>query len=208
MGYYYLDTNALVKLVLPEKGHDGINRLFSIVDNHFIISSLSILEINSALSQKVNRNEIKISDLKNALTLFNKQILTQARTGKISVVQIDDNAYTDAAELVLKHRSLRTLDALHLVTALNYKDLGIIFVTADKKLKKAAKKEELEILTMDSCKCPHCGKELTQQNNYKKCSKCGHVDISIEMKCLNCGFVCAECNIYVCKKYNDIKAIG
>lgn len=205
--FYYLDTNALVKLVLQEKGHDEINKLYDSKESCFIISNLSITEINSALIQKLSRNEINEEDYEKSVSLFHDIILRDSQTSKIFYQEIGNETYKDAIPLIRKYKSLRTLDSLHLVTALAYKELDLIFITADKKLKRAASSEGLRCLSMNECLCPKCGHILLQCNSSTSCNECGHVNTKVEMRCSNssCDFICESCNKYVCEKYNSLK---
>jgi len=200
MSFYYFDTNALVKLVLAEKGHAETMEIYKKDDTMIVISNLSITEIYSALNQKKNRNEISDAMLANAISTFNDIIL---KSPKITTIEITSNHYETASRLVLRHRSLRSLDALHLATALDYIVLPIIFVSADRRFSNIVRREGLSVINFETCKCPKCGSEIQQININSTCSTCGHNNTKTIMRCTqaSCAYECNQCNIEFCKKY-------
>lgn len=204
MTFYYLDTNALVKLMIREKGHDQIRKIYDKSDTKFIISELSITEVHSALAQKVCRQEITDDQFEDAISAFSNMVIGSK---KFLCIKVNENLYSDALPLIKKYKTLRTLDSLHLVTALEYKSLELTFITSDRKLKKAAEGEGLICLSMDECICPVCGEILKPSKETSICDKCGHKESRTKMSCEKCGHVCDSCNVIVCEKYHDLKAI-
>ncbi len=202
MSLYYFDTNALVKLVLAEKGHDEAMHLYDQEDTIIIISSLSNTEIYSALNQKKSRNEISEEQYKKATLAFNNVILKSSR---IMPVEITSDLFRNATLKVMVHSTLRSLDALHLVTALEYNtdEMPITFVTADKKFKNVIIKEGINVMDFETCKCPKCGSDIKQTKVRKKCATCNNTITELIVACTRdgCDYQCHECNIEFCKKY-------
>ncbi len=140
MKFYFLDTSALIKRYHSEKGTDTIDSIFSENDKAIVISSISIVEMVSALSRKKEEKAISKEDLDVALSKFFHDAIRD-----FLVLELDDQHIKDSIVLVLK-RSLRTLDSLQLSVALGLKELKPVFVCADKKLISVAEKEGLKTI--------------------------------------------------------------
>ncbi|TCU67486.1 putative nucleic acid-binding protein [Tissierella praeacuta] len=200
MSFYYFDTNALVKLVLEEKGHEETIKIYNKEETMIIISNLSITEVHSTLNQKKSRREITETMYEEAISAFNNVII---KSPKIIVVEITSEHYKNATSMVSKHGTLRSLDALHLATALEFIELPITLVSADRKFSNVARIEGLEVTNFEGCKCPECGSEIVQRNSSSICPTCGRKDTKVIMRCTGegCDYECTECSIEFCKKY-------
>lgn len=140
MKFYFFDTSALVKRYHSEKGTENVDKIFNEEDRALIISSLSIIEIVSALNRKKEEKALSKEDLDIVLSRFFHDAIKE-----YVVVDLDGEHIKDSITLVLK-RNLRTLDSLQLAVALRLKELEIVFVCADQKLVSVASKEGLEAL--------------------------------------------------------------
>ncbi|KCZ71914.1 putative nucleic acid-binding protein, contains PIN domain [Candidatus Methanoperedens nitroreducens] len=140
MKFYFLDTSALVKRYHYEKGTDKIDKIFSEDDRAIVISSISLIEMVSALNRKKEEKIILKKDLEIVLSKFFHDAIKD-----FLVLELDGEHIQDSITLVLK-RNIRTLDSLQLAVALSMKELKVTFVCADKKLVSVAKKEGLQTI--------------------------------------------------------------
>jgi predicted nucleic acid-binding protein len=140
VGFYFLDTSALVKQYHLEAGSAQVNTIFDDQNNVMIISELSLVELVSALQRKQNQGEITQQALHDALAQFANTVLHE-----LVVVSFQGELVQEARELVLRH-GLRTLDSLQLAFALGLRAMSPIFVCADARLRQAASDEGLSVL--------------------------------------------------------------
>jgi predicted nucleic acid-binding protein len=140
----YLDTSALVKLVIDEGGHQEV-RSFFYSDTNFCSTSLCLAEALGVIKNKWNRSLINEEQYFNAT----RELIISAWGQKIEVNDIDlftPESQKAVEELARKHK-LDLSDALQLETIKQgtYSHLGpnsaSVLSTADKKLAEAAKAE-------------------------------------------------------------------
>lgn len=109
-GFLYLDSSALVKLVLPEAESDALLRLLADWEER-VTSALAVVEVQRAArrvtgSELVHRRARRVID-------------------GVHLVTIDDEVLAIAASL--SPAGLRSLDAIHLASALVLQpDLGAV----------------------------------------------------------------------------------
>jgi predicted nucleic acid-binding protein len=123
----YLDTSAYVKLPLEEAGHEDLRSELSRLDG-YVSSMLLGVEAIRACSR------------------YGSEIAQRARAwlDGISLLPLDDAVLDAAASL--SPQPLRTLDALHLATALSVRaEIGAFF-TYDRRLAKAAADHGLPVV--------------------------------------------------------------
>ncbi len=128
-GFLYLDSSALVKLVLPEAETDALLALLAEWEEH-VSSALAAVE--------VPRAAIRASE--------SKFVHRRARrvVEDVHLVTIDDEVSEIAAGL--GPPTLRSLDAIHLASALVLRpDLGAL-VSYDARLNEAAKQTGIVVL--------------------------------------------------------------
>jgi len=140
VAFYFFDTSALVKRYHLEPGSDRVNAIFDDRDNILIISELAIVELASALQRKRNRGEITLQAMNDALAQFANETLSD-----LIVAGFHSGFIQRARDLVLQH-GLRTLDALQLTSALQFRALSPVFVCADAGLRQAASNAGLAVL--------------------------------------------------------------
>jgi len=143
----FLDTSALVKYYHSETGSLFVENLFERNARLITISTLGLLEIQSAFAMKVRTGHISWAET-GALRL---RLMLDVASGTIQVVAITSRHFRDAALLLSRHShriSLRTLDALQLAVASELFAEGDLqsFVTADQRLLDAARLEGLPVL--------------------------------------------------------------
>lgn len=126
----YLDSSAIVKLVLPEPESKAlVKRLDS--RPSVVSSALAQVEVTRA----VNRTTSSLATAKRTARILEG----------IAFVRIDDRTLSDAAKL--KSANLGSLDAIHLATAMSLGDRLDGFLTYDSFLANAARGAGLEVLT-------------------------------------------------------------
>lgn len=126
----YLDSNALVKMVTAEQETDALMSHLERANARLVSSELARVEVRRALMRK----EVPDSVLEDANELLN------------SVIQRDlASILDDASRLPQQH--LRSLDALHLATALRLGDAVHQFITYDQRLAQAAHESNLNVLS-------------------------------------------------------------
>lgn len=148
---HYLDSSALVKRYVPERGSAWIAEL--IRDESVTISDLSDAEIASALARRVRESVIPRGT---AITLFQAYLRDKEEKADYETVELTSGIAQAAADLLLTAPttiSLRTLDALHLASArrafVEARRHGIPtgnFITADRGLLAAATWAGLPVL--------------------------------------------------------------
>ena len=146
MSLYFLDTSALVKYYRREEGSDFVERLFTTVADHRVISRLAMVEIESAFATRVRTGEID----RDTAFVARRRLESDLGRGHLRMAAVSDQHFEAARRLLTKHgteRSLRTLDALQLSVAIRLRQAGfpLIFVAADRKLCEVAELEGFRV---------------------------------------------------------------
>lgn len=130
MSYVFFDTSALVKRYYPEGGTSTVDDVFEDPDVDVVITTLSVVEVASAVRRKYNRGEIDRGRMDALLASFFTEALED-----FLLVPLDDVPLDDALGLVLED-DLRTLDSIQLAAALSLADeySSLRFVCADRDL--------------------------------------------------------------------------
>lgn len=116
----YLESSAIVKLVVPEPESEALRHQLA-PTGEWISSALARVEVLRALRRR-NRTEGALRDAERVLS-------------RIALVPLDERVLDAAAEV--GPTTLRSLDAIHLATALSLFGLDS-FVTYDQRLFAAA----------------------------------------------------------------------
>lgn len=143
---WYFDASALAKRYAAEVGTPLVNHLFSQVARRDIMCLLlGALEVISIFVRKKNAGHLSAAAFSQVLTDFRDEILDAPAVGKISA---SDALLETAIPLVPQH-SLNATDCVILRSALDV-DLqlrplgdGLVLVTSDQRLLKAAQAEGL-----------------------------------------------------------------
>lgn len=117
---YYLDTSALVKLVVAEPETDALREWLGEEDRHPLASDLGRTELMRAVRRVAPDRLVRVREVLDGLTL----------------VELSTSAFEGAARLA--PTALRSLDALHLAAALSLGDDLDGIVTYDDRLVAAA----------------------------------------------------------------------
>lgn len=147
MPRYFLDSSALAKAYHAETGTAKVLALLCEPDGEFLISSLTVIEIQSVFSQKVRERMIDEGDYQ----LLKQRFAADIQSKRLIVKNLLQTHQRAAEELLEKHaklRRLRTLDAMQLGTALELtKKIGLdYFVCADQHLLSVAKLEAVSVI--------------------------------------------------------------
>ena len=146
MKYYYFDSSALVKRYAPEKGTDRVDGIFHEKDRVLIIANIGIVEIYSALSKKKREKEITEEDLAFAIAKCEEDIKEKT----FQFLELDNFHILKCKELLLKHDTLRTYDALRFSLALDLKALKVTLVSSDHILNQAAIAENITTINPEN----------------------------------------------------------
>src|SRR3989338_8976208 len=124
-GWAYFDTSVLVKRYVSEIGSV---RARSLLNGHrFLSSAIAPIELMSALCRRAASGELTPADFARIQSKLKKDRLVW------ELVEVTPGVLNQAEEIVRK-TSLRTLDALHVATALVFQSISGIrvpFVTGD-----------------------------------------------------------------------------
>lgn len=148
MGFYYLETSALVKLYVREPGSDNVLALAARSGGHQLaILSLAQVELRSAIRRRERNGDIPAVVATELLTAFHRHL-----ESKFTSQQITD-FLLDVSCRLIDHHGLRAFDAIQLA---GYMVLRVsagadvpVFVCSDRDLLKAAEREGAPVL--DPC---------------------------------------------------------
>jgi predicted nucleic acid-binding protein len=129
MSLVYLDSSALVKLVVVEPESSVLLRALSAWPDR-LSSALALTEVPRALRRAG----------------FGGDERRRARVTLARIALVDVDRRILAAAAALEPPGLRTLDAIHLATALAVREDLTVLVTYDRQLATAAERAQIEVL--------------------------------------------------------------
>lgn len=141
----YLDTSALIKRFVAEKG-SALVRILVTGDRPIATAKIAYAEVYAGLTRK--HREGHLSDRRYALTCRQFERDWQAYVR----VDLRDEILVLARDLIQRH-PLRGFDAIHLASALGLKSAlaeDVTFTAADERLLRAAKAEHLRALNVET----------------------------------------------------------
>jgi predicted nucleic acid-binding protein len=141
----YLDTSALVKRFVQEKGSPVVQSLFQSA-NGVATAKIAYAEIFAGLTRKLRERNLSRAQYSTACRQFESDWHAYVR------VELQDDILLLARDLIQRH-PLKGFDAVHLASALRLKvALGeeIRFAAADKNLLRAAQIEKLETINVET----------------------------------------------------------
>jgi len=135
MPRYFLDSSALLKRYHVEAGSADIELLFRDAANRLLISQLALVEIRSSLARKVREGIYLPAHFQSLIARAEADVMS----GRFKVAAVGTRRLEDASALFASQgltHNLRTLDAIHLATALvlHGRTRLTAFVAADRKL--------------------------------------------------------------------------
>lgn len=140
----YADTSALARCYFSDEPESAELRASLLASGEAVLASeLALVELRSAVAAAVRAQRLR----RPTPTLLH--IRQDLIDGRFRLVPVTSAIVSDAATLVERH-PLRTLDALHLATALSFREaLGtddpVVFVTRDHAQADAARAEGLTV---------------------------------------------------------------
>jgi predicted nucleic acid-binding protein len=145
----YLDTSALIKRFVAEKGSPLVQILVT-RKGPIATAKIAYAEVYAGLTRKLREGHL--SDARYTLTCrqFEADWQTYIR------VELRDDTLFLARDLIRRH-PLKGFDAVHLASAISLKNaLGedITFAAADERLLRAAEAEDLKILHVEIARTP------------------------------------------------------
>jgi predicted nucleic acid-binding protein len=140
MTFGYFDTSVLVKNYIREKGSANAHALLR--RYAFISSSITPVELMSALTKKQSTGELLAKDL--------PAILARVREDRAywKLVDVGASVLSQGEELIQKTR-MRTLDAIHVASLATFQEASGMrspFITADGRQREAARQLGLEVI--------------------------------------------------------------
>jgi predicted nucleic acid-binding protein len=141
----FFDTSAIVKHYRNEVGTDKVDNFLGESGCRHLISDLSVVELHSVFARLCRIGEISSADFHLARGRF----LADIGAGLWQVGPVSAGHFHRAQQLLAHHglsRSLRTLDALQLATALLHPGKLDCFVCADSNLGLIAVAEGLSVV--------------------------------------------------------------
>lgn len=141
----YLDSSAVVKLYVPERGHELVRSLGGVK----LSSAVTRVEVASALWRKERLGELDAADAVTLLAAFDADVGRQVTT-----VVVDRKVLEEATDVVARH-ALRAYEAVQLATAIVARRvLGRLdaFAAFDRSLRRAAAAEQFTLVpeTLDA----------------------------------------------------------
>jgi hypothetical protein len=115
LAQYFFDISAAVKYYHTETGTPAVSAIFAEPSREIRISSLGLLEIQSALAMKVRSGVLD----RRAAGLQRARLMLDIAAGDIEVFSVTEDHFLTAGRLTGRHsfsHRLRTLDALQLPT--------------------------------------------------------------------------------------------
>lgn len=141
----YLDTSALIKRFVDEKGSSLAQSLVQ-QSGPIATATIAYAEIFSGLTRKLREKHLSRSLYGLACRQFDRDWPAYVR------VELNEGILVLARDLIQRH-PLRGFDAVHLASAVSLRNaLGerIAFVAADGRLLKAAQSEKLDVLNIET----------------------------------------------------------
>ncbi len=134
----FFDTSALIKKYIDERGSDRVDQLLEKADEVYI-SSILELETISTFNRLLLEKAISASDYK----VLKSEFETDLQFYKI--VNLDESIILKAKNIIETYK-LKSLDSIHLASAVSLSGSADYFVVCDDKLIKSCSKEGLKII--------------------------------------------------------------
>ena len=136
----YFDTSVLVKNYVVEAGSPRARELLS--RYQFLSSFITPVELMSALMRRRSTGGLRADEM--------PPILARAQEDRTYWKLLDvSQAVLNRAEEIIQRTRIRTLDALHVASLVNFQaisDIPVSFVTADARQRDAAKQVGLDVV--------------------------------------------------------------
>jgi uncharacterized protein len=146
---YFFDSSALVKRYYAEDGSSTVDQLISAIaagSAKGIASLLALPEVVSTINRKKNQGFISARPFSAILVKIYEEMAL------FRIIPVAEGSIVASIAFILKH-NLNSADALHLVAALSVPNTPrnkTVFVSCDKRLLIAARKEKLRVLNPET----------------------------------------------------------
>ena len=148
MALLYLDTSALVKLYITERGSERMDELTLSGANSLATCAITQVEFHSAVDRRRRMDDLDEDEAERAVEGFSKHFKSEAFR-----YPVDDQTLDLACVLVHRY-ALRAYDAVQLAACLFLLRLrsrdDLTFISADRRLLTAARSEGLAVLNPES----------------------------------------------------------
>lgn len=153
MDHVFLDSSALAKRYVPEKGTDVVNWVMSnFAPQQLHVTDFNLLEVYATLVRKRNHGTIDDTQFRLAVTELGMEVIYHEEVGKLPFV-VDD---LDAPMAHTLAHNLNSVDAVLLTIALQLKATlagqsdRLLLLTSDDRLQRAALQEALPCLNPET----------------------------------------------------------
>ena len=141
----YLDTSAVVKRYAKEEDSEAVDKIYADTEMRKSRICFSLWNIGEAVG--IFDRYRKTADPKERTRIFLDETIRLLGNDSLEIGAVSADILSHAIQMLLKHH-MYIADALQLASALDFK--ADEFVTADGRLAKAAEKEGLEVVELDS----------------------------------------------------------
>ncbi len=124
----YIDASALVKLLLQESESDELRQYVSL-DRELITSRIATVEVRRAIARSTTADDAALAQL----------------WGRIGLMELDAQVAQAASQAL--PANLRSLDAIHLASALALREDVRSVVTYDRRLADAARAAGMDVVS-------------------------------------------------------------
>ena len=141
----YLDSSAIVKRYIEEKGSDVIDVVYTSIEdgnNRAAFSIWNVGEVIGAIDTRQQKGDIDEKSMGESIRLFVGETKKFVAMRRLIILPITGRLLEQCRELIVK-RHIYQADALQLVTA-SYSG-SMLVITADKRLAECAKVEGIEV---------------------------------------------------------------
>ena len=142
MSLAYFDTSALVKIYIHEAGSSRVRGLLTSYE--FLSSAITPIELHSAVQRRRRRDEITQPNYNSIVSRLAKD------RSYWQLVEVVPQILSKAEELV-KTANVRTLDAIHIASAIIIQDsftTPLPFISADERQLAAAQSCRLSVIAI------------------------------------------------------------
>jgi uncharacterized protein len=141
----YLDSSAIVKRYIEEKGSDSIDAVYAALENddnrHAAFSAWNVGEVIGAIDTRKRRGDIDERSMADAVSLFVRETKKFVAMRRLIVLPIGGKVLEESRDLIVKYHIYQA-DALQLVTA--RQSASSLILTADRKLADCAESEGMQ----------------------------------------------------------------
>ncbi len=138
---HYLDTSALVKLLVAETGSNDMGMAVEISDG-LLTCRIAYPEARAAIASMERASRLDRAGVRTA------RFVLEWLWERVSIQEVTATLATSAGDLA-ERWSLRGFDAVHLAAALEVATADLIMATWDARLSRAAQAAGLRVLPMD-----------------------------------------------------------